>query len=228
MTPPEFRDALRQTLGDLKLSRSERRALGAVLGDPPADPALLAQYRGLAFDVARDAAAAGAPPTDVLGWLEDVVKLLHASGGGPSARAEASFSPGDDCLRQICGLFRLARRSADVCVFTITDNRIADALLDAHRRGVIVRIVTDNEKSFDAGSDIQSLAAAGVPVRIDVSEFHMHHKFALFDGQTVLTGSYNWTRSAAEVNEENLVVLDDPRLVRQFQTVFDGLWERFA
>lgn len=227
MTPPQFRDALRQTLGDLKLSRSERRALAAVLGDPPAEPALLAQYRGLAFDVAREAAAGGARPADLLDWLEDVVKLLQA-GGGSAARAEASFSPGEDCLRQICGLFRLARRSVDACVFTITDNRIADAILDAHRRGVIVRIVTDNEKSFDAGSDIQSLAAAGVSVRIDVSEFHMHHKFALFDGQTLLTGSYNWTRSAAEVNEENVVVLDDARVVRQFQAVFDGLWEQFA
>jgi phosphatidylserine/phosphatidylglycerophosphate/cardiolipin synthase-like enzyme len=56
----------------------------------------------------------------------------------------------------------------------------------------------------------------------------MHHKFALFDRETLLTGSYNWTRSAGEVNQENLVVTSDAHLVAAFVQEFEQLWKDFA
>ena len=56
----------------------------------------------------------------------------------------------------------------------------------------------------------------------------MHHKFALFDRMLLVNGSYYWTRSAAERNEENLVVSDDPRLVGSFQAEFEKLWDQFG
>jgi phosphatidylserine/phosphatidylglycerophosphate/cardiolipin synthase-like enzyme len=56
----------------------------------------------------------------------------------------------------------------------------------------------------------------------------MHHKFAVIDGKTLLTGSYNWTRSAADFNEENVVVTDDPRLVSSFAAEFEKLWKKFS
>jgi phosphatidylserine/phosphatidylglycerophosphate/cardiolipin synthase-like enzyme len=142
-----------------------------------------------------------------------------------AGHAEAVFSPGEACLRRLTGLLLACRRRADICVFTISDDRIAQAILEAHRRGVGVRVLTDNEKLHDAGSDVDRLAAAGIPVRIDESEAHLHHKFAVFDRQFIVTGSYNWTRSAASVNWENLVVLSDPRLIASFEQEFDRLWE---
>jgi phosphatidylserine/phosphatidylglycerophosphate/cardiolipin synthase-like enzyme len=198
-----------------------------VLTDLPEAEPLRQQFRAQAFDVAREALTAGAG-RDVIDWLEEVVKLLLPAAGPHQARIEACFSPGEACPQRLRGLFQSARRTVDVCVFTITDDRISDAILAAHQRGVRVRIVTDNDKAWDAGSDIQRLSAAGVPVRIDVSEFHMHHKFAIFDGAVLVTGSYNWTRSAAESNEENLVVLEHAGALQQFQHVFDGLWEKFG
>ncbi len=68
----------------------------------------------------------------------------------------------------------------------------------------------------------------GLPVRLDASAFHMHHKFALFDGRRLATGSFNWTRSATEGNEENLIVTDDIRLVRAFAERFERLWGRYG
>jgi phosphatidylserine/phosphatidylglycerophosphate/cardiolipin synthase-like enzyme len=112
-------------------------------------------------------------------------------------------------------------------VFTITDDELTDAVLDAHRRGVKVRVITDNDKANDLGSDVDRLARAGVPVRMDRTEHHMHHKFAVFDGHTVATGSYNWTRSAATHNRENVAVTNDPKLVRAYAEGFDGLWRAF-
>ena len=123
---------------------------------------------------------------------------------------------------------RACRRSADLCVFTITDDRITRALLDCHRRGLKLRLITDNDKAFDLGSDIERIAAAGVAVKVDRTPFHMHHKFAIFDGGAVLTGSYNWTVGAAKNNEENLVVSNDRRLLTAFTGEFDRLWKKFA
>lgn len=140
----------------------------------------------------------------------------------------AFFSPGDACLRQIVHRFGACRQSADVCVFTITDDRITRALLAAHRRGIALRVITDNDKAFDLGSDIEQISAAGVPVKVDRTACHMHHKFAVFDGSILLNGSYNWTRSAAEVNAENITETADPQLTAAFQAEFEKLWEALA
>ncbi len=56
----------------------------------------------------------------------------------------------------------------------------------------------------------------------------MHHKFALFDERLLATGSYNWTRSAADKNQENLLVTGDPRLVTPYAELFERLWVEFA
>jgi phosphatidylserine/phosphatidylglycerophosphate/cardiolipin synthase-like enzyme len=142
--------------------------------------------------------------------------------------AEAWFSPHDDCPGRIINLFAEARSHADVCVFTITDDRISEAMLAAHARGLRIRIITDNDKAHDLGSDIDRLAAAGIAVRIDRSPFHMHHKFALFDGRLLLQGSFNWTRGAARDNQEDLIVVDEPRLITAFGREFERLWTQFG
>jgi len=222
-------DILRQTLEDRRLTRGEKRALGEVLADEVPDAAAAARLAARAFAVARQAVE-GADNHLVLDWLEDVVKVIRSAGdpGGQPARADAYFTPGHDAPAKIAELFDRARIRADVCVYTITDDRISGAILDAHRRGVAVRIVTDDEKSLDLGSDVDAFLAAGIPLRTDRSEAHMHHKFALFDGERLLTGSYNWTRGAAARNEENFIVTDDPRLVRPFARTFEDLWERLG
>ena len=61
-------------------------------------------------------------------------------------------------------------------------------------------------------------------VRIDLSPEHMHHKFMIIDGRTVMTGSYNWTRSAETRNEENLISVDDPQLAIRFTEEFERIW----
>ncbi len=228
-TSPDIDNILTKTLEDHRLSRSERRAFGAVLDGMNLERRELEVIRAKAFDQARAALADGRDAA-VLEWLEDVVAVLAAKGspGARGSRSVAFFSPGEDCRKSIRELARSARRSLWICVFTITDNRIADAILDAYRRRVDVRILTDNEKAEDLGSDIEGLERSGVPVRVDVSDKHMHHKFAIADGKRVLTGSYNWTRAAAEENEENLVVSDDVHLVRAFSAEFEKLWALYS
>ncbi len=229
-TRTDLEGALRQTLEDGRLSRSERRALGELLAEQPRDPLELAVLRARVFELARERLR---HPEDreVLAWVEEVVKTFLVAAPAPArpaGRAEAWFSPGGDCHERIVALFEGARRRVDACVFTITDDRVARAMLGAHRRGVALRVITDDDKCWDRGSDIEKLVDAGVPVRFDPDPAHMHHKFAIFDGELLLTGSYNWTRGAAEHNWENLIALDDDRLVTPFSRVFEQLWEAFA
>ena len=148
----------------------------------------------------------------------------------------AFFSPGDACWQHIVHRLSLAHKTADLCVFTITDDRISRAIMDAHRRGVKLRIISDAEKAHDLGSDLQQFTDSGIAVKLlrVVSHTdphaggHMHHKFAIFDSTNLVNGSYNWTRGAAEQNQENIIDTDDRALVVRFQKEFDAIWDLWS
>jgi mitochondrial cardiolipin hydrolase len=229
MDTEELDQALRATLEDGRLSRGERQALSDVLSEAGLDAARLAQLRARAFVMARERTTEPRA-LEALNWVEDLVKLLsHLDATGATGATAAYFSPGDACLAAILGQLGKARSSLDICVFTITDDRITRAILDAHeRKGVRVRVITDNDKQYDGGSDIERLRRAGVALKVDETEHHMHHKFVIVDGGTLLNGSYNWTRSASAFNEENLIVSSEPSLVAAFVRQFTALWDRLG
>lgn len=222
---PNLEELFRQTFSDGVFTRAERQALAKILQEESLSSQELGVLRSKVFDMATDAISEEKDKR-VLRWLYEAAKVLaRQAQGGNSYATEVYFSPGETCLRAIQQGLRQAVHAADICVFTISDDRISREIKAAHRRGIRVRIITDNDKQFDRGSDIEELAAAGIPVRIDQTEYHMHHKFAVFDGRLLLTGSYNWTRSAAAYNEENILLTEDPEAVRPYQREFDRLWE---
>jgi mitochondrial cardiolipin hydrolase len=225
MNTEELDQALRATLEDGRLSRGERQALLEVLSETPLDAARLSQLRARAFVLARERATEPRA-LEALSWVEDLVKLLvHLDAPAAAGSSRAYFSPGEACLSAILGHLGRARVTLDICVFTITDDRIARAILDAHARNVRVRVITDNDKQYDGGSDVERLRRAGVALKVDETEHHMHHKFALVDGATLLNGSYNWTRSAGAFNDENLIVTSERSLVQAFARQFGELWD---
>ena len=226
MTRPSLDEALSQTLEDERLSRGERQALRHLLESTRGEWRDIGFLRARAFAIAKEALH-DSRDAAVLEWLQDVMGLAThvAQDNNGGELAEARFSPGEACLELITRELSITRRQADICVFTITDDRIARAIEAASKRGVRLRLISDDDKALDRGSDIQRLSAFGIPVAVDSSPSHMHHKFAIFDGLRVLTGSYNWTRSAAERNEENLVLSDDRRFISAFQDAFEALWD---
>ncbi len=220
---------LRDAIDDERVSRGERKALREVITDWDLSSADLEWMRARAFAVASEAAD-GEPARNLIDWLSDVVGLLshHGHKEARQPQSEAHFAPGEDPLGSIHEQFRRVRQTADVCVFTITDDRIFGAITGAARRGVQVRVLSDAEKSQDRGSDIRALEQVGIPVVLDDSPAHMHHKFAVFDRVRVLTGSFNWTRSATRENCENVLVTDDLALVSAYADEFERLWQRFS
>jgi cardiolipin hydrolase len=217
-------------LADFRLSRGERGVLVSLVEQLGSNDQQLALLRNRAFAIAGEKLV---DPTalGVLEWLEEVVKSLQPREPREPRAAvedEVLFTPGDDCPRRIGSVLSRAGQTMEICVFTITDDRISEEILNAHHRGVKVRIVTDNDKANDPGSDVDRLARAGVAVRRDLTEYHMHHKFAVIDDQLALSGSYNWTRGAAQYNSENLLITHRPQLIGQFSAQFEHLWKELA
>ena len=174
MQPEELQSVLRQSLEDLLLSRGERQALRQVLDDLAPAPNQVAQLRRMIFETARakvDQRQAGL----VLDWLEEMMKLLQAQAAAETEilPPESYFSPNEGCPQRIMQLINAARSDLDICVFTITDDRLTDAILAAHQRQVAIRIITDNEKAFDLGSDVERLQSAGIQLKVDQTPFHM-------------------------------------------------------
>lgn len=226
MHQAEIATWLEQALADRRLDNDEKVALRDLA--PQLSPELRRFARNRAFDLVRQAISAQqAEPGDVLRWLEQVIKTLDTAMPEP-ARSVAHFSPGSACRTAIVDCLHQASQSVDICIFTLSDDRIAEAVLKTHRRGVGVRIISDNDKCNDEGSDIDHLRRQGIAIRLDRTPNHMHHKFAVFDNHVLLNGSFNWTRSASEVNEENILLTTDTDLVSAFAGRFDTLWERFA
>lgn len=128
---------------------------------------------------------------------------------------------------QLMKLLQSACRTLDVCVFTITCHDLADIVIDLHNKGVVVRLITDDEQVDASGSQIGAFRAAGIQVRQDKTPFFMHHKFMLLDGHTLMTGSFNWTRQAIMGNNENLLITNHADLVNAFGEEFEKLWKLF-
>lgn len=213
-----------ETFVDEKFSSSERKALQLLIKEERPTPHELRVLRSKIFDIAREDLIRKDTRV-VLDWLEKANKLLIPRMPAREAMV-CYFSPGEDCLNAITNRIQSARHTLDICVFTISDDRISREIEYCHDRKVRVRILTDNDKLHDKGSDVDRLAKYGIPVRVDRTEKHMHHKFAIIDGKELITGSYNWTRSAERYNEENILITEDERATRSFSKEFKTLWEK--
>ncbi len=135
------------------------------------------------------------------------------------------FSPGTDIGNTLNDLLNKAKKSVLLCVFSITDHRLAKDIWECHKRGVQVKVITDDRKIFDRGSEIQNLRNKGIDIKIDHSEYHMHNKFGIIDDRIAFTGSFNWTYTAQKHNQENLLVTTNQSIVEQFKSEFDRLWQ---
>ncbi|EEH6344684.1 phospholipase D family protein [Salmonella enterica] len=137
------------------------------------------------------------------------------------------FSPanGQSALQVVLGVIDGAQRHIDVAAYSFTSKPIAAALVAASKRGVEVRVVADEKANHDRYTAVTFLANQGVPVRLDSQYAIMHNKFMVVDGDTVQTGSFNYTASAARRNAENaLLVKGSPELAKAYQQEFSRLW----
>jgi phosphatidylserine/phosphatidylglycerophosphate/cardiolipin synthase-like enzyme len=125
---------------------------------------------------------------------------------------EVHFSPNGDCTAVIINELTKARRSIFVQAYSFTSAPIAKALLGANKRGVKVEVILDKSQQRQKYSSVTFFMNAGIPIRIDGAHGIAHNKVIIIDGETVITGSFNFTKAAEEKNAENLLVIRDKKL----------------
>lgn len=138
------------------------------------------------------------------------------------------FSPstGQSALQMVLCAIDGARRSVDIAAYSFTSKPVAAALVAAKNRGVVVRLVADKKANSDRYTAVTFLINKGISVRLNGQYVIMHNKFMVVDGDTVQTGSFNYTASAANRNAENvLLVKNAPMLAAAYQGEFNRLWD---
>ena len=134
------------------------------------------------------------------------------------------FSRVDDPEAAIIRSLNNAQRSVHVAMYYFTDPDLAEAVVAAQRRGVATYVYLDRSQVNNQYSQSRYLAQQDVPVRISSNRRIMHNKFAIIDGNVVLTGSYNWSRAAGERNDENLVCIYRAEVAQRYKERFRYFW----
>ncbi len=139
-------------------------------------------------------------------------------------RVQVLFSPDDGVAQAITECLRNARSRIDLMAYAFTSDDIAAALLVAADQGVAVRVLVDERQAEAAGSEQVRLRQAGLDARVYRGAGLLHHKVIILDETVVITGSYNFTRSAEEYNDEAVVILHDSDLAQWYSAEFERLY----
>lgn len=161
---------------------------------------------------------------------------------GQSHIAHALFCPDDDSRGMLLDLISCEKKELLVAAFLVTDEVIARALIEAHKRGVHVVVVTDQLCCQEVRGKAQLLHTNGIEVLVYCGKCTtvasksnrsdiMHNKFIVFDsnflGKSILwTGSFNFTHSARLRNQENILIVNDMKIVERYRKQFSVLKTR--
>ena len=216
---------INQSAADDILSQRERKQILRALQEVEISPKELIEYSFyFAEQVFRE------EQRFVTNWLRDFVVLANqADLPKPFLAKGVWFSPGSGIRNVLLEAIKTAEKTLDVCVYNLTDDRLANALLAAMDRGVQVTILTERASMLQRGSEIANLRNRGAnTIVVERSQRLMHHKYLIVDRGLrgyVLSGSYNWTNSAIK-NDENLALISEEPRVRQYIENFQTMLER--
>ena len=137
------------------------------------------------------------------------------------AATTVAFTPSLDCENMIVEQINKAKISIDVAVYAINNHNIVSALLNARKRQVKVRVLTDKLQAANKYSLVPLMYKNGLNLKVNSKYKIEHNKFAVFDCSAVITGSFNWTKAASLKNSENcLLITDELQEVKNYQIRF--------
>jgi phosphatidylserine/phosphatidylglycerophosphate/cardiolipin synthase-like enzyme len=142
-------------------------------------------------------------------------------------RIDVFFSPDDGVLNALIPLLDSAEQSIHFLAFSFTSNELGDIVRAKAEAGLTVAGVMDEEQiSSNQGTEFDPFQQAELDVLIDGIAGQMHHKVIIIDEKIVAFGSYNFSKSAEERNDENLIIIHDADIARQFMLEFGRVWEQ--
>ena len=151
-----------------------------------------------------------------------------SQGAGSPSDTVGFYFPraGQKAQPQLLKIIGSAKKTLDVAIYCLTDPQIANAIVQAKKRSVTVRVLTDHDQSTtkDQKALLNSIKKAGIPVKMNSHSGIMHLKVTIADRSVVTTGSYNYTKAANTVNDEVFVVLNSPSAADSFEKEFNRMW----
>ncbi len=136
------------------------------------------------------------------------------------------FAPEDGVAQRILREIEKTHQSVRFMAFSFTSAEIAARLIKAQERGVIIQGVFEKRNAGNIASKDELLKHAGMEVRWDGNPKTMHHKVMIFDEHIVLTGSYNFTEGAEKRNDENVIIIDNSKIAREYMNEFYRVFEK--
>ncbi len=146
--------------------------------------------------------------------------------GAIIAQVEVYFAPEDGAAEHIIRTLSAAQSNVRFLAFVFTSEPIADALVELVEDGIQVAGVVEARSTGTLCSQYDRLRDSGVEVLPDGNPYVMHHKVFIVDDQTVILGSYNFTTSAEEANDENVLIIHDPEVAAAFLAEFDRVYQQ--
>ncbi len=143
-------------------------------------------------------------------------------------RIENYFGPEKDIAPTIARTVARAQEAILFMAFSFTDERVGEAILGRADAGVVVQGVFETTGSETPYSYYPIMRDAGLPnleVRQDKNPYIMHHKVIIIDWNTVIFGSFNFSESANQRNDENVLIIQDPTFANFFIEEFSTVWE---
>lgn len=147
-----------------------------------------------------------------------------------SANVEVLYAPNDAPLDRLVTLYQKAKRYIYVSVYGLTYPRAVEALIAAKKRGVDVRMLTDQERTQEVKQHtaLQTLRLAGIPVRINQHQGLMHFKQVVIDDEINTSGSMNHTTSGNAFNDERMDIITDRAISLKAREQFLAMWNNRA
>jgi len=133
-----------------------------------------------------------------------------------NAVADVYFSPKGGCTEAIVSEINKAKSEILVQAYSFTNNKIVNALANAHTRGVSIQLILDKSQRTARRSLAAYASRNGIPTFIDRAHAIAHNKIMIIDKLTVITGSFNFTKVAEEGNAENLLIVRSSALAQEY------------
>lgn len=126
------------------------------------------------------------------------------------------FSPRGGCTEAIVEALQNAKESIYIQAYSFTSVPIAQAIVAAQKRNVHVEIILDKSQQSEKYSSADFVSRAGISTYIDSAHSIAHNKVMIIDDKKVITGSFNFTKSAEQSNAENLLIIESPSVARVY------------
>jgi len=137
-------------------------------------------------------------------------------------RVDIYFSPDDGVLNALASLLNGAKESIHFLAFSFTSNDLGAIVREKAQAGLTIAGVMDQEQiSSNQGTEYDPFKQADLDVRIDGNAGQMHHKVFIVDEKIVVLGSYNFSQSAEERNDENTIIVYNELIAEQFMLEFE-------